>query len=88
MICPVCQSDELKVVNGHHHALGRMVDVERRLYRCKFCGCDFVANQKITAVRQGKSYYPIENADEIIEEMRENFERRIHHHNQTELWQD
>lgn len=87
MTCLVCGNSKMTVVNSVHGKNGRDVEVERRVYECCECHQRYEAHQSLTTIRQGRSYLPLENADEIIEQLQERYMNNFRQHRQTELWE-
>lgn len=87
MLCPVCQSDDIRV---YHSPNRRDVETEKRLLECQECKTQFWALQKLSSIRQGKKHIPIEEAEELISTLQKQYYRNIenrHNYRQFELWQ-
>lgn len=78
----------MTVVNSVHGKNGRDVEVERRVYECTECHARYEAFQSLASIRQGRGYTPLDNADDIIEQLQERYMNQFRQHRQTELWQD
>jgi uncharacterized Zn finger protein len=71
MICPVCQSDNIKILRTKR---GLKSDV--RVVRCGECGSYFDSESKITHVINEDISIPIEQATKLLEEKWETFRNK------------
>jgi len=69
MICPVCQSDKLRIFRRPK----RTDKADLREIYCEECGQHYYTETKITDFVKGKLYSPIDKAENYIEEHRKGF---------------
>jgi len=71
MICPVCQSDNVKVVRSI-----RGINTDSRIVKCGECNTYFDTETKITHIIHNSESVPIEKSKEILSKIWEMFRER------------
>ena len=71
MICPVCQSDNVKVFRST-----RGINTDSRIVKCGECNTYFDTETKITHIIHDSESIPIDKAKELLSEKWDKFRER------------